>query len=130
MPTYNFKNTKTGEEWEEFFTLSGKDLFLEQNPDIKQTPSTFSISASGAVGMWQFMPRSGRFYKLNRSWWNEDRHDPYQSTEAAIEYLKYLYTRFDNDILLTLAAYNAGPSLLDKRIKKNNKHKGKPSRKI
>ena len=47
MPTYNFKNTKTGEEWEEFFTLSGKDLFLEHNPDIKQTPSTFSISASG-----------------------------------------------------------------------------------
>ena len=47
MPTYNFKNTKTGEEWEEFFTLSGKDLFLEQNPDIKQTPSMFSISASG-----------------------------------------------------------------------------------
>ena len=47
MPTYNFKNTKTGEEWEEFFTLSGKDLFLEQNPHIKQTPSMFSISASG-----------------------------------------------------------------------------------
>ena len=47
MPTYNFKNTKTGEEWEEFFTLSGKDLFLEQNPDVKQTPSMFSISASG-----------------------------------------------------------------------------------
>ena len=47
MPTYNFKNTKTGEEWEEFFTLSGKDLFLEQNPDVKQTPSIFSISASG-----------------------------------------------------------------------------------
>ena len=47
MPTYNFKNTKTGEEWEEFFTLSGKDLFLEQNQDIKQTPSIFSISASG-----------------------------------------------------------------------------------
>ena len=43
MPTYNFKNTKTGEEWEEFFTLSGKDLFLEQNPDIKQTPSTLSL---------------------------------------------------------------------------------------
>ena len=47
MPTYNFKNNKTGEEWEEFFTLSGKDLFLEQNPDIKQTHLFFNISASG-----------------------------------------------------------------------------------
>ena len=46
MPTYNFKNIKTGEEWEEFFTLSGKDLFLEQNPDVVQLPSLF-ISASG-----------------------------------------------------------------------------------
>ena len=47
MPTYNFRNNETGEEWEEFFTMSGKDSFLEQNPDIKQTPSMFSISASG-----------------------------------------------------------------------------------
>ena len=47
MPTYNFKNNKTGEEWEEFFTMSGKDLFLEQNPDVVQLPSLFSMSASG-----------------------------------------------------------------------------------
>ena len=98
-------------------------LELSLIPYIESNYDPFSISASGAVGMWQFMPRTGRFYKLNRSWWNEDRHDPYQSTEAAIEYLKYLYVRFDKDILLTLAAYNAGPSLLDKRIKQN-KRKG------
>ncbi|GIS24838.1 MAG: lytic transglycosylase [Gammaproteobacteria bacterium] len=98
-------------------------LELSLIPYIESNYDPFSISASGAVGMWQFMPRTGRFYKLNRSWWNEDRHDPYQSTEAAIEYLKYLYIRFDKDILLTLAAYNAGPSLLDKRIKQN-KRKG------
>ena len=47
MPNYNFKNNKTGEEWEEFFTMSGKDLFLEQNPDVVQLPSLFSMSASG-----------------------------------------------------------------------------------
>jgi hypothetical protein len=47
MPTYNFKNTKTGEEWIEFFTMNGKDSFLEQNPDVVQLPSLFSMSASG-----------------------------------------------------------------------------------
>ena len=47
MPNYNFKNNKTGEEWEEFFTMSGKDLFLAQNPDVVQLPSLFSMSASG-----------------------------------------------------------------------------------
>ena len=43
MPTYNFKNNKTGEEWEEFFTISGKEEFLEQNSHIQQLPSIISI---------------------------------------------------------------------------------------
>ena len=47
MPTYNFRNNETGEEWEESFTMNGKDLFLEQNPDIVQLPSLFAMSASG-----------------------------------------------------------------------------------
>jgi len=92
-------------------------------PYIESNYDPFSISPSGAVGMWQFMPRTGRLYKLNRSWWGEDRHDPFRSTEAAVAYLKYLYQRFDEDIYLTIAAYNAGPSLLDRRINQN-KRKG------
>ena len=67
------------------------------------------------------MPQTGRLYKLNRSWWNEDRHDPFKSTEAATEYLKYLYQRFDQDIYLTIASYNAGPSLVDRRINQNKR---------
>ena len=43
MPNYNFKNNETGEEWEEFFTLSGREEFLEQNPHIHQLPSLFSM---------------------------------------------------------------------------------------
>ena len=92
-------------------------------PYIESNYDPFSISSSGAVGMWQFMPRTGRLYKLNKSWWSEDRHDPFRSTEAAVDYLKYLYKRFDEDIYLTIAAYNAGPSLLDRRINQN-KRKG------
>ena len=72
------------------------------------------------------MPRTGRFYDLDRTWWNEDRHDPFASTIAAVKYLEYLYKRFDKDIYLTLAAYNAGPSLLDRKIKQN-KRKGNPT---
>ena len=94
-------------------------------PYIESNYDPFSISPSGAVGMWQFMPRTGRFYDLDRTWWNEDRHDPFASTIAAVKYLEYLYKRFDKDIYLTLAAYNAGPSLLDKKIRQN-KRKGSP----
>ena len=43
MPTYNFKNNETGEEWAEFFTISGKEEFLEQNSHIQQLPSIISI---------------------------------------------------------------------------------------
>ena len=90
-------------------------------PYIESNYDPFSISSSGAVGIWQFMPRTGRLYQLDRSWWNEDRHDPFRSTEAAVKYLKYLYQRFDQNIYLTLAAYNAGPSLLDRRINQNKR---------
>ena len=51
MPTYNFKNTETGEEWEEFFSISGKEEFLKENDHIQQLPSLFSMSASG-TGDW------------------------------------------------------------------------------
>ena len=96
-------------------------LELSLIPYIESNYDPFSISSSGAVGMWQFMPRTGRLYELNRTWWNEDRHDPYRSSQAAVGYLKYLYDRFDQDIYLTLAAYNAGPTLLDRRINQNKR---------
>ena len=43
MPSYSFKNTETGEEWEEFFSISEREKFLEQNPHIQQLPSMVSI---------------------------------------------------------------------------------------
>jgi len=105
--------------------LQKENLPLELSliPYIESNYDPFSISSSGAVGMWQFMPRTGRLFELNKTWWSEDRHDPFRSTEAAVDYLKYLYQRFDEDIYLTIAAYNAGPSLLDRRINQN-KRKG------
>ena len=48
MPTYSFKNNDTGEEWEEFFTISGKEEFLKENDHIVQLPSLVSIV--GGVG--------------------------------------------------------------------------------
>ncbi len=44
MPYYNFKNKETGEEFEEFFTMSGREKYLKDNPHIQQTPSIFSMS--------------------------------------------------------------------------------------
>ena len=101
--------------------LEAADLPVELAliPFIESNYDPFSISPSGAVGLWQFMPKTGRIFDLEKSWWSEDRHDPYRSTHAAIGYFKYLFERFDNDIYLALAAYNAGPTYLDRQIKKN-----------
>ena len=103
--------------------LEAADLPIELAliPFIESNYDPFSISPSGAVGLWQFMPKTGRLFNLEKSWWNEDRHDPFRSTHAAIGYFKYLFERFDNDIYLALAAYNAGPTYLDKQIKKNKR---------
>ena len=43
MPSYSFKNTETGDEWEDILSISEREKFLEQNPHIQQLPSKVSI---------------------------------------------------------------------------------------
>ena len=95
-------------------------------PYIESNYDPFSISASGAMGIWQFMPATARIYGLKDTWWYEQRHDPLASSKAAVRYLAYLHNRFNNEITYTLAAYNGGPTLLEKQIKLNRKL-GKPT---
>ena len=90
-------------------------------PYIESNYDPFSISASGAMGIWQFMPATARIYGLKDTWWYEQRHDPLVSSKAAVRYLAYLHNRFKKNITYTLAAYNGGPTLLEKRIKLNQK---------
>jgi len=95
-------------------------------PYIESNYDPFSISASGAMGIWQFMPATARIYGLKDTWWYEQRHDPLASSKAAVRYLAYLHNRFNKEITYTLAAYNGGPTLLEKQIKLNKKL-GKPT---
>jgi len=90
-------------------------------PYIESNYDPFSISASGAMGLWQFMPATARIYGLQDTWWYEQRHDPLISTEAAVKYLAYLHQRFGKNLNYTLSAYNGGPTLLEKKIKLNKK---------
>ena len=43
MPSYSFRNTETGEEFDDILTISEREKFLEQNPHIEQLPSMVSI---------------------------------------------------------------------------------------
>ena len=75
-------------------------------------------SRAGAMGLWQFMPSTGKMYKLDYDWYVDEKMDPYKSTEAACKFLKQLHGMF-NDWELALAAYNCGPGNVRKAIKRS-----------
>ena len=75
-------------------------------------------SRVGAVGLWQFMPSTGRVFGLDQDWYMDERMNPEKSTEAACKYLKQLYNMFD-DWELALAAYNTGPGNVRKAIRRS-----------
>jgi len=75
-------------------------------------------SRVGAMGLWQFMPATGKMYNLHVNYDIDDRMDPELSTEAAIKYLKSLYRMFGN-WEVALAAYNCGPGNVRKAISRS-----------
>lgn len=75
-------------------------------------------SRVGAMGLWQFMPATGKQYSLDVNRDIDDRMDPEMSTEAAVRYLKSLHRMFGN-WELALAAYNCGPGNVRKAIRKS-----------
>lgn len=81
------------------------------NPTIK--------SPAGAMGLWQFMPASGRMYGLTVDRWVDERRDPARSTQAAIRFLGDLHQRFGN-WELAMGAYNMGYAGMSRAIAKYN----------
>jgi membrane-bound lytic murein transglycosylase D len=79
-------------------------------------------SRAGALGLWQFMYRTGRMFGLEENSYVDERMDPEKATEAACKYLKKLYGMYD-DWNLALAAYNAGPGNVNKAIRRSGNKK-------
>jgi len=75
-----------------------------------------AISPVGAVGLWQFMPATGKMYGLKTNIAFDERREIIKSTEAAVAYLKNSY-RIYNDWLLVIASYNCGPGNVNKAIR-------------
>jgi membrane-bound lytic murein transglycosylase D len=107
-----------------YFPLFEKYLKKHGMPDelkylavVESGLNTRAVSRAGAVGLWQFMPATGRSFKLYQDAYIDDRMDPEKATEAACLYLKELYNMF-NDWELALASYNAGPGNIRKAIRK------------
>lgn len=108
-----------------YFPLFEKYLAKHGIPDelkylsiIESGLNPRAVSRVRAVGLWQFMSATGRYYGLQNDWYIDDRMDPEKSTDAACRYLKDLYRMF-NDWELALAAYNTGPGNVKRAIKRS-----------
>ena len=96
--------------------------------------SNFSLNAKSykkALGLWQFMPKTGKIFGLKQDEYVDERMDIIKSTRAAVSYLKSLKKRFGKWYLAAIA-YNCGEgrvyealtrSTLDMYLEDNKKTK-------
>ena len=83
---------------------------------VIKAESDFRSSArshKGAMGLMQLMPETARLHHV------ADAYDPNDNVEAGVRHLKMLLERFQGDLQLSLAAYNAGSGAVEK-------HRGVP----
>jgi soluble lytic murein transglycosylase-like protein len=65
-------------------------------------------SHAGAQGLMQMIPATARRFKC------ADVHDPAENVQAGTRYLRFLLKRFNGNVALALAGYNAGEGSVDK----------------
>ena len=87
-------------------------------PVVESSFNPLAYSSARALGMWQFIPSTGKNYKLQQNWWCDQRRDSVASTSAALDYLQYIY-EMHGDWHLALASYNWGEGAVGRAIEKN-----------
>ncbi|MDQ9092061.1 LysM peptidoglycan-binding domain-containing protein [Pseudoalteromonas haloplanktis] len=95
-------------------------------PLIESDFDASAYSHKHASGLWQLTPSIAKYFKVKISPWYDGRQDVIDSTRAALDFMEYLYKRFDGDWYHAIAAYNLGEGRVLRAIS-NNKKQGKPT---
>jgi len=91
---------------QQIFRDRGLPPELSYLPVVESSYDIYARSSVGALGIWQFMPRTGREYmRVNAA--VDERRDPLESTRAAAAYLKQAYETLGN-WPLAITSYNYG----------------------
>jgi membrane-bound lytic murein transglycosylase D len=89
-------------------------------PIVESGFNPMARSPAQASGLWQFVPGTGRMFDLRQNAYYDGRRDIVDSTEAALDYLTKLYSRY-RDWHLALASYNWGEHAVARAVAKNRK---------
>lgn len=94
-------------------------------PIVESAYNPQARSPASAEGLWQFIPSTGKYYNLKQNDWFDERRDVIASTNAALDYLQYIY-EMHGDWQLALASYNWGEGAVGRAIARNQA-KGLPT---
>jgi len=83
-------------------------LLIKAIMKVESNFNMYAISKKGARGLMQIMPKTAKKLGI------KDIFDPHENLKGGIKYLKEMLEKFEGDLLLALAAYNAGPLVVER----------------
>ena len=100
---------------EEEFTNAGIPIEIRTLAIVESGLNPLAKSGKSAVGIWQFMPATGKEFGLEINSMVDERCNPRLASRAAAQYLKRMYNIY-GDWTLAIAAYNCGPGRVNRAL--------------